>query len=976
MLQKSLFSRAILGFFGPRSKKQLNTTRVLILGLFFLCWNFPVLKAFSGKYPIKNFTPTEYKAGIQNIDFAQNRDMTIFVANNLGVLSFNGSEWQQHDFKTGKKKRSLVFDENMNRLYVGLQGEFGYFEGNWRYVSLLELIPEGLRDFDEVWDVFIVKSKVYFCTFQGIYVYDGTRVKVIKHEENLGRSFNIEGKIFTQSQSGELFEIAEEQLVASYPSLQTQQIITGLIPKDKGYLIFYNSGQIEFKGPFGVESKYEELVNAIKGTYVNHVTQLSDNRLVISTQTAGVFLFNMDSGSIEVINTKNGLGTNACLRSFQDFAGNLWVGMQNGIALIHINSPMRLINREINIQGSGYEAFETSGGTYYTTSNGIYFLAKGASQCVFLDETEGPAYGLQEIAGRLYAGHHRGLFLLESGKARLLWQTDGLWQVKQLRADPEFVIGGTYSGLFLFKINQDRYLDAVQKIQGFNASSRFFEEDQSGRLWAGQYYKGLFQLNLSDDLSKTTVINVSESSNLPVKEQIILSSVDEDLFLATNAGLFQLDPERSQFYDSKYFSEIINEQPVYLFEQDYRNNVHLIAENSVGFFKQISTDNYQFVPSSLYQLRYHLNNDLLHLSKETKHGILFSANEGFIHYDPDLEDPLKSEKPLVISHVFSVTQDSTLYIRHPFSQKAEEINRIVVSPKAKVLKIAIESFQFNDMDNQQFRYQLLGFDEDFGEWTNATSKEYSNLREGAYEFVAQARNYLGEISNSQVLSFQVNPPFYRSTLAKYLYLVAGILTIFLATRYQKSRYKRKAKKIEEAKQRELASKQQKLLEIEQQKEKELLQMKEEKMQSELLHVNKLLAASTMNLVVKNEFIESIKEELKEVKQKGKKADTKIALEKIVKEIDITLRLQDDWEQFEYHFEQVHGDFLTRLRTDFDDLSPNEQKLCVFLRLNLNTKEIANLLSISPRGVEVARYRLRKKLGMEKGQNLSKFILEF
>ena len=119
-----------------------------------------------------------------------------------------------------------------------------------------------------------------------------------------------------------------------------------------------------------------------------------------------------------------------------------------------------------------------------------------------------------------------------------------------------------------------------------------------------------------------------------------------------------------------------------------------------------------------------------------------------------------------------------------------------------------------------------------------------------------------------------------------------------------------------------------------------------------------------------------KEELKVVKQKGKSVETKQSLERIVKEIDTTLRLQEDWDQFEYHFDKVHRDFLTRLRADYPVLSPNEQKICAFLRLNLNTKDIANLLHISLRGVEVARYRLRKKLDLEAGQNLSKFILKY
>lgn len=933
-------------------------------------------QALAGKYSIQNFTPPEYRAGIQNIDFAQNRDMTLFVANNLGVLSFNGNEWKTHDFRTGKKKRALAFDETTNRLYVGSQGEFGFFKGDWQYVSLIEKLPPAYRDFDEVWDVFLVDAQVYFCTFQGIYVYDGQSMTVIEQEGGLERSFLAKGKVFTQSQQGRLFEIRGSELVPSYPQNQTGQIIAGVIPEDEGYLLVYNSGQIEWTTSLGTTRKYDDLSRALQGTYVNHVQQLSDTRLAISTQTSGLFLYDLKERVLETIDMQDGLETNACLRSFQDYFGNLWVGMQNGIALIHLNSPMRFLSREINIQGSGYEAFETAAGTYFTTSNGIYFLAKNAAQSVFLLETEGPAYGMQEIAGKLYAGHHTGLFLLGDGQARLIANTDGLWQVKQLRSRPEFAIAGTYSGLYLFKIDDSQQLRPVQKISGFNASSRFFEEDRSGRIWVGQYYKGLYQLTLSEDMSEVTVKNVSEDSDLSIKEQIVLSCVSDELYLATNSGLYQLDPADGGAKKADFFSDRIGEQPVYLLAQDQKNNVHVIAENFVAFFKQISAGNYLFTPSSLYQLRYHLNNDLLHASMNIDRGILFSANEGFIYYDPALEAPLKVEKPLLISRVFSVTENKAIYARKPFEAKPETIAPLEVSAKAKVLKIDVESFQFNDLGSQQFRYFLRGLDEDFGEWTTAATKEYTNLREGKYEFMVQTRNYQGEITTGQALYLTVTPPFHRSMLAKSFYALMGMGLLFLVFRLQKRRYNRKEEKIEEARQLERSIEQQKLIEVKQQKERELRRLKEEKMQSELQQVNKLLATSTMNLVVKNEFIKTIKEELKEVKQKGKDLDTKRALEKIVKEIDITLKLQEDWEQFEYHFDAVHGDFLTRLRNDYPDLSPNEQKLCTFLRLNLNTKEIANLLGISIRGVEVARYRLRKKIDLDRGQNLSKFILEY
>ncbi len=903
--------------------------------------------------------------------------MSLFVANNLGVLSYNGRTWERHAFQTGKKQRSLAFDDKTDRLYFGSQGDFGYFSDDWKVVSLVDKIPQPAPEFDEVWDVFLLNSKVYFCTFQGIFVYDGQSITVLTTDAGFQRSFQANGKLFAQSKQGTLFEIKDKQLLSPpYLNYSSNETIAGVISQDGGYLWVYNSGKIEFANSFGVAGKYDGLGQRLQGKYVNHVLQLSDSRLAISTQTAGLFLFDLQTQSIENITTQDGLLSNACLRAFQDYSGNLWVGMQNGIALIDINSPMRFINQEINIQGSGYEAYQQAEGTYYTTSNGIYFLAKSAAQSQFIKGTEGPAYGMQSIGGKLYAGHHTGLFLLANGAANRIVTAHGLWQVKQLQSNPEYAIGGTYSGLYLFRLNGKMELQGIGKISGFEESSRFFEEDRAGNIWVGQFYKGLYLLSLSPDLTSVISKKTTAAQGLPVDEQLILSRIDNELYLGTPKGVFKVDQDNNRIIKSEVFSKVIGEKQVYLLVQDNQKNVHVYTEDIVGFFKQISAGNYAFVPSSLFQLRYSFNNDLLNVSVNTGDGVLFNANEGFIQYRPELENRLATEKPLIVSKVLNVAEDSILYARKPFEVKSETPPQLTVSFRAKVLQFEVEAFQFNEVNNQQFRYYLKGFDDDYGEWTYSTTKEYTNLKEGEYEFSVQTKNYLGEIITSQPLFLEVKPPFHRSLLAKLLYVLLGALSLLLVSKLQKHRYHLKALAVEDAKQKELLKKQQELIEIERQKEHAVRQIEDDKMKSELRHLNNQLAASTMNLVVKNEFMETIKEELEEVKRKGKSSETKQALEKIVREIDTTLRLQEDWEQFEYHFDQVHGDFLNRLREQFQDLTPNEQKLCALLRLNLSTKEISNLMSISLRGVEIARYRLRKKLGLDQGQNLSKFVLEY
>ncbi|HWK99165.1 MAG TPA: LuxR C-terminal-related transcriptional regulator, partial [Parapedobacter sp.] len=65
----------------------------------------------------------------------------------------------------------------------------------------------------------------------------------------------------------------------------------------------------------------------------------------------------------------------------------------------------------------------------------------------------------------------------------------------------------------------------------------------------------------------------------------------------------------------------------------------------------------------------------------------------------------------------------------------------------------------------------------------------------------------------------------------------------------------------------------------------------------------------------------------------------------------------------------------KLKADHPELVPNDMKLCAYLRMNMSSKEIASLLNITTRGVEIRRYRLRKKLNLAPGKNLTEFLME-
>ncbi len=159
-------------------------------------------------------------------------------------------------------------------------------------------------------------------------------------------------------------------------------------------------------------------------------------------------------------------------------------------------------------------------------------------------------------------------------------------------------------------------------------------------------------------------------------------------------------------------------------------------------------------------------------------------------------------------------------------------------------------------------------------------------------------------------------------------------------------------------------------------QEEIERLKNEKLETELQFRNKELASSTMHLVQKNETITKIKQELDGIYQKVKDAKIRRELRKVITVINDNDRLEGEWENFAMYFDQVHTNFLKRLSKKFPELSSKDLKLAAYLRMNLTTKEIAPLLNISIRGVEISRYRLRKKLALETEINLNEYMMNF
>nr|WP_223826614.1 triple tyrosine motif-containing protein [Flagellimonas sp. S3867] len=269
---------------------------------------------------------------------------------------------------------------------------------------------------------------------------------------------------------------------------------------------------------------------------------------------------------------------------------------------------------------------------------------------------------------------------------------------------------------------------------------------------------------------------------------------------------------------------------------------------------------------------------------------------------------------------------------------------------------------YNKYIKPQYQYMMEGIYPNWSDWTRDSSVAFENLPPGEYNFKVRAK--IGEeISNNIAsYSFKIARPWYGSNLFLIIYLIVVILgSIAIHNAYRRHYHKRQQKLIEKN-QREMALAKAK-------NDKEIIKLKNQQLKEEFKSKSNELAASTMSIIKKNELLTRVKEQL------AASMENKESVKSIIGIIDKNLKQNDDWELFKEAFNNADRKFLKKLKNAHPNLSPNDIRLCAYLRLNLSSKEIAPMFNISPRSVEIKRYRLRKKMNLSHDDNLVDYILK-
>ena len=929
--------------------------------------------------PIHNFYKSDYGLGAQNRDVALQKNGILYFANMSALLQYDGQRWSHYDIPSqGNNMRSILIAENGD-IYAGAFNEFGVFkagpEGLSPYRSLSDSLPASQRNFSEIWNINQVGEKIVFqSNFQLITLENG-RLSVTMTPFITHLSQAVNNLLYISSDTEGLYLLAGDQLVA-LPGCETLKgrKIRALLPYHKKELALITE-QGELYTYAGRELK--ALPNPIQRQLAAArvlCAAIQQETLAIGTIQDGLYTLDLRNGEWHHYNLQSGMQSNTVQCAAFDAEGNLWLGLEHGIDYLEINSPYRSLFPRNNPYGSGYNSLLSGGDLYLGTNQGLYWTRYengDTGEIQRVEGIQGQVYKLREIDGKVFCCLHTGLYEVNRGTARKIADVEGVWDIQPLRRDKNYLLGGSYTGFFLLRRGAGDW-QYSHSIQNFVETSRVYEQDVNGDIWMSHGLKGVYRITLSDDLNRAEHYEFYDSSKgFPTNEQISVYQVNDELVFAAENGINRYDPrsDRMEYYRS--FNESLMGGGQYYYLNQDGNLLWYVKGDKIGFARIQPNGSLLSDTTNCFSIPESLIYEYFDLTRLSDGNLLISNEEGFTLVYPDM---LRRTAPadVYIREVHSIRNDAPL--TRQYLKQSGERNKPRITYDNNSLRFSFGTTSFSSTGDQtRFATRLIGYETDWSDVSTSRTREYTNLSEGNYTFQVKGVSRTGETSYTE-LGFTLLPPWYRSVWAYIAYgvLAAGaVALIILIIRH----YERK---VEHRKESEMQEQKLRYQEESDRKEKEIIALRNEQLANDLNNKSRELASSTMNLIRKNEILIDLKNELTRIAAALPPDDKAVAkmLNKLIGTINDNIEHDDDWMKFEQNFDTIHQDFMKRLGETYKGLTINDKKLCAYLKMNLVSKDIAPLLNISVRGVEIGRYRLRKKLGLDRDTNLTEFLQNF
>ncbi len=884
---------------------------------------------------VENFTKSEYSGDNQVWSNCQGKDGAMYFANNHYFLRYDGVKWEKYSLPNKTIIRSVF--SNGDKIYSGSYNEFGYWKrenSKMVYYSLSEgkkLFGGGSVN-EEIWKIFMFDNLIYFQSFNQLFIFNGKSVTKKNLPSQISYCFPVQGKLYAATVTKGVYEYKNGVFLpkSSWSELN-KTIIHGMdVYKDKLYIFTRKNGV--FIDESGVLKAWDSPINSrLKEELINTARFVDAHHLAIGTAFSGVYLIDMRNGSFVTINRNNSLKNNSVLSLNLDRENDLWLGMDNGISHIEINSPVRLFNDTSGILGTVYSIALLPDGYLLASNHGLFKYSDGKLD--FVEGSQGQVWQIDKVGDKYIIGHNDGTFIYKNGTFSKLNDITGGWKLFYNVFDTNYY-QANYSGIV-------RYADATfsdfTRINNLTKPIRNIAQTHPNELWAVDNYRSLYRVEFTANKSVKQVTNVTAQNGLKNDFYVKLFTFKNELLFYINDVWYKHNPISNRLEPYPYFNSLFKGITHITSVDD--NSFLLVKEGLFYLIEyQDKTFRWNLIPRKYYEGK-SINEDTHVLRSGSK--LLINLDDGFLEYEP--RDKSFTQAPKIEGFFDQSPISAETKVNYNQSVRID-----VVTPFFGYMK-------------PDFFYRL----NETGPYLplEKGSIYLSNLSYGSQDvqiFVRDGSAYK-PVTN---YTFDVAKPWYFSfwMILFYLFVIGGIL--FLYYRWNKVRYIEKIKLKEE----ELRH-QQAIYQLEADAENKLKIQEYEKHILEIQVQTKAseVAGKSLSIAKQSEMIDGIQKLLE------KEDDINNLKNNIRKTIKINSLNRKEWETFESNLFKSHEDFIKRLTSNYPSLSSKDIKLCIYLKMSLSSKEIAPLMNISYRGVELHRYRLRKKLGIGKEASLSGFI---
>lgn len=880
-------------------------------------------------------------------DITAGNENLMFFASNYGLGVYDGVRWEVNASKENLAMRSLCFDTNSNTLYSGSVNQIGkWYEdeyGQYKYTTLWKSREKNVTV--EFWRIAIpakgYDNSLYAQSHQMILKYNlGTQVvDTIKAIKSFKYMHTVGREVWVQDDE-QLYRLEQDNSLS--PILKVSDRIINIIQResDKRKLFF-----LEHQGMFILSDDQVELtpLNTKTNFLLSAAKIFSANRnlqyeYLVGTTKEGLFILNGQGEIIKNIGVNNDLPTSTVLCTNIDNEGNAWIGLDAGVAVLDASGKERYYSPKPLI-GTVRGITIVNDILYVGTNQGLFRYAESIG-FQFVPNTAGSVWALSNINGKLYFNHDLGLFKLEKN-IPINIKKGGTTSLAQSLVNPIYFVGGDYYGLSLYRIENGELI-FVKPIDGYVDHNRFMEFDKHGFLWILTPRIGYTRLTLSSDFEK--VVDV-ETYALENNGYLSMSTIDNELVFNVGNRPYVYDPSLEKMKISSPLKELYSHlglNLISLFQFD--NEYWYQTDSDIGciYKKRGVLEKNSGAFSHIYNKRINWQIEKI---DATTYAVGYLNGVAFSESNQRIKNTLKVR----------MVEGSGLKHSVFFDLSKETIN---IDNKTKIINI----YPTNLNPDQIIEYRVKEIDEVWSKIKIDNSLTISNLEFGGY--TVQLKNAGDTDQNMIELKFDVAPPWFLSTQMILFYTLVLLSILYGIYYMEKLKSKKAQRRIERVKQAEVNK-----------LENENLKLQEENLKLEIQEKDKRLAFITMNELKRNSFMNEIKEDIQEAKKKEISSPLKQILKQIENKINRELANEEDWEVFEEYFNIVFDGFLEKLSNTHEQLSPGDLKLLAYTKLNLNNKEIASLLNISFRSVEMAKYRLRKKLGLPPNDNFSSILNE-